>query len=238
MTIEFTYHVGEKWNTDGSPRPYPGSTIICFADPASPIYQAGEMLQSELRALPFAHKFGLLPPSSFHMTVFSLICEPRRAQTEWTSHLPLSATIEELDQCFIKALAPVTPPSGFRMVMTYLGRWGLSFRLSPADQDTHIALQTYRNQVSDASGVRYPDHDTYQYHMTLAYQLIMLDKAEQAAYADFCYQWGEKLRCEIGVFETGTPVLTFFEDMFAFVPEEQRHLLPSRRSNAASGMSA
>jgi hypothetical protein len=229
MTTAYTYHVGEKFNADGSPRPYPGSTIICFADPTSRIYQAGERLQAALLALPFAHKFGLLPPSSFHMTVFSLICDQRRTQAEWTAHLPLDAPLDAVDQYFIRALAPVVPPSSFRMVMTYLGGWGLSFRLSPADEATAVALQTYRNQASAASGVRYPDHDTYQFHLTLAYQLMALDEAEQAAYAEFRLHWGEALRGEIGVFETPAPVLTFFENMFAFVPASERLTLPSRR---------
>lgn len=222
MTSAYTYHVGEKFHADGSAREYPGVTIICFADSASPIYQAGERLQAELQTLPYAHKFGLLPPSSFHMTVFSLICDHRRTPDQWSARLPLDAPLAEVDRFFIQALAPVTPPSGFRMVMTYLGGWGLSFRLSPADEGTYEALRAYREQVSEATGVRYPDHNTYEFHMTLAYQLIALDAEEKADYAARRLAWGEKLRCEIGVFETGVPVLTFFEDMFAFTPERQR----------------
>lgn len=228
MTPAYTYHIGEKFHPDGTPRAFPGVTIICFADPAMPIYQAGERLQAELRALPFGHKFGALPPSSFHMTLFSLICDQRRTPAEWTPRLPLDAPLPQVDAFFIDALAAMTPPHGLRMVMTYLGGWGLSLRLSPADETTYTALKAFRQQVSALTGVRHPDHDTYEYHLTLAYQLIALDDAERAAYTAFRDAWGERLRAEIGVFAPPPPLLTFFEDMFAFVPAAQRHHLPSR----------
>jgi hypothetical protein len=228
MTHDYTYHVGEKFNPDGSARAYPGVTIICFAHPSSKIYQAGEQVQDALKALPFHHKFGLLPPSSFHMTVFSLICDQRRTTDEWSSKIAQDIPLIDADQFFIEAVSPIPPPSSFRMVMTYIGGWGMSFRLSPADEATYFALQTYRDQVSRASGVRYPDHLTYEYHLTLAYQLITLTDAEFDEYAAFRLYWGEKLRGEIGVFETPTPMLTFFEDMFAFVAVDHRHILPSR----------
>ncbi|MBK8022074.1 MAG: DUF1868 domain-containing protein [Chloroflexi bacterium] len=229
MSESYTMHVGEKFNADGSTRPFPGVTIICFADPASAIYRAGEALQAELRALSYAHKFALLPPPSFHMTVFSLICDYRRIPEEWSSRLPLDAPLAQADQFFIDTVAQVPPPSNFRMLLTFLGGWGLSMRLTPADQDSYKSLRTYRQQIAAATGVRYPDHDTYEFHLSLAYKLITLTDDERRHYADLRRAWGDDLRCQIGVFDTGKPILTFFEDMFAFVPAEQRFSLPSRR---------
>ncbi|MCX7668926.1 MAG: DUF1868 domain-containing protein, partial [Anaerolineae bacterium] len=116
MSAEYTFHVGEKFHPDGRPRSYPGSTVISFIDPASPIYHAGIQLQTELQALPFGHKFALLPPSSFHMTVFSLICDQQRVQELWTSQLPLDAPLAETDRFFIEAVTPIAPPAHPRMV--------------------------------------------------------------------------------------------------------------------------
>jgi hypothetical protein len=232
MSTDFTLHVGEKFHEDGSVRSYPGVTVISFADPPSAIYQAGVQLQTELAALPYGHKFALLPPSSFHMTVFSLICDQRRSKDEWSSRLPLDVPLAEADQFFLDAVLPIAPPPHFRMVMTFIGGWGMSFRLSPADEKTYFALRTYREQLSRATGVRYLDHATYEYHLTLAYGLRTLTEAEYEHYLDFRTRRGDPLRSEIGVFVTGTPLLTYFEDMFAFVPADQRFTLPSRRTPA------
>ncbi|MDX2160613.1 MAG: DUF1868 domain-containing protein [bacterium] len=225
----FTFHVGEKFYADGSPRQYPGVTVICFADPASAIYKAGESIQAQLLEQPFGHKFALLPPSSFHMTVFSLICTERRSPDQWSAGLPLDATVEAADQFFIDRMHDIPAPPNFRMCITYLGGRGLTIRLNPADEGTYETLWAYRDQVSQATGVRYPDHDRYLFHLTLAYNLIQLTDAEDHAF----YQWrvgvGEALRCATGIFETGQPVLTFFDDMFRFVPAAERLNLVSRQ---------
>jgi hypothetical protein len=229
MSAEYTFHVGEKFHPDGRPRSYPGSTVICPLDPASPIYRAGVELQAELAALPFGHKFALLPPASFHMTVFSLICDQQRVRELWSSRLPLDAPLEETDRFFIEAVTPVTPPPGLRMALTFIGGWGMSFRLCPADETTYFALKNYRELLSRATGVRYPDHDSYEFHITLAYSLQWLDEDEAAAYLDFRTRRGDHLRRQIDVVALEAPALTFFEDMFAFVPAAARFDLPSRR---------
>jgi len=231
MSSEYTFHVGEKFHPDGTARSYPGATVICFVDPASAAYRAGEALQAELAALPFGHKFGMLPPSSFHMTVFSLICDQRRTPEEWSSLRPLDTPLTEMDQFFIETVTPIAPPPRLRMVMTFIGGWGMSLRLSPADEQTYFALKNYREMLSRATGIRHPDHIWYEYHMTLAYSLKWMDEDEAAAYLDFRTRRGDELRSAIGVIELGAPVLTFFEDMFAFVPAEARFGLLSRRGS-------
>lgn len=225
---QYTHHVGEKFHEDGSVRQYPGSTVICFADPDSALYQAGITVQDALSAQPFGHKFALLPPSSFHMTVFSLILDARRVLPLWSVFLPVDTPLKQMDQFFIERVAAVDPPDNFRMCLTYIGGKGLSFRLSPADEGTYEALRDYRGRISEVTGVRYPDHDTYEFHLTLAYNLIVLTDDENRAFAEWKLKLGEALRCEVGVFDTGAPQLTFFDDMFAFLTIDQCHLLRSR----------
>lgn len=226
---QFTRHVGEKFYEDGSVKPFAGVTIICFADPNSAIYQAGEKVQQQLLAQPFGDKFALLPPSSFHMTVMQLLNDADRFVPLWTPHLPLDAPLNTIDEFFIERVGQVTPPQNLRMCMTYLRGRGLSFTLYPADEASYVAVWEYRNAIADATGVRFPLHDSYQFHLTLAYNLVVLDDAEEAAFTAWRDKLGDELRCEIGVFDTGMPTLTFFDDMFAFVPAEERHTLVSRR---------
>ncbi len=228
MTPHYTYHVGEKFHEDGSVRTYPGATVICFASPDDAIYQAGEGLQADLLVQPYGGKFALLPPSSFHMTVFSLILDAKRIPSEWSDQMRLDSSLALMDSFFIKMTATVPPPAQLRMCMTWIGGRGLSFRLSPADEATYLALREYRQRLSQATGVRHPDFDTYEYHLTLAYQLQVLTPDEEAAFRAWRDAQGERLRCEIGVFATPAPMLTFFDDMFRFVPTDERASLSTR----------
>lgn len=233
--MAYTSHVGEKFHEDGSVRAYPGVTVICFADSASAIYRAGERVQQALREEPYGHKFALLPPSSFHMTVFSLILDQNRTQAYWSSRLPLDTPLDEMDEFFRAAVASVPAPGKLRMCLTHLTSHGLLlFRLSPADDTTEMALHRYREALAEATGVRYPDHHTYRFHLTLAYQLMILDDAETEAFDQFRSEMGDQLRCEIGIFKPSAPMLTFFDDMFRFEPYERRNTLHSRGGTSPS----
>jgi len=224
--------VGSKFYEDGRVRQFPGNTIICFADPQSPAYQEAEWVQHQLELQPYGDKFALLPPSSFHMTVFELICDQVREPNKWSSALALDAPLEETDQYFIETVATVTPPHNFRMRFDqlHIGTSGLSLGLLPADEETATVLRQYRDDVANATGVRSPDHDTYGFHLSLGYGIIALNELETHQLRQFAKHVNQRLNRTFGIFDTGQPILTFFDDMFSFVPANERQTLASRSS--------
>ena len=74
--------------------------------------------------------------------------------------------------------------------------------------------------MSDLMGIRFPNHDAYQYHISICYgvkppaqqQETALDRFEQEANAFIAAQGIE--------FEVVEPDMTYFKNMFAF--EKQR----------------
>lgn len=230
-SIRYTPAVGRKFHTDGSVRRFPGNTVICFGTPDCAAYQHGKWIQAQLGALPFAHKFTMLPPSSFHMTVFQLLCDEEREPQFWSSQLPLDMPLAETDAFFLKKVPAVEAPANFRMTFMDLGigHTAMGMRLKPADDETHHAVWDYRERLATATGVRFPDHDEYVFHISLCYIAQEMTDAEAAQLADVQEQVNAKLTQEFGVFESGQPTLTFFDDMFAFVPAEERHTLASRQ---------
>lgn len=229
--IRYTRSVNYKFYPDGSVHPFAGNTVICFTDPASHAYRQGEWVQDEFRKLPIAGKFTLLPPSSFHMTVCELINDVYRHPNKWTPNLPLDTPLEAVDQYFIERIPGLPTPSNFRMRCTGLeGGGGLTIRLTPADDETAESIWTYRRAIAEATGLRPPEFDSYRFHMTLGYQIIELEPDEQAIEADFLATMSAHLPASFGIFDTGAPVLTFFDDMFAFVPVAERLNLRSRQA--------
>lgn len=229
---KFRSPIGWKFNADGSIRLFPGNTIICFVQPDSVVYQKALWVQEQLQGQPFAHKFALLPPSSFHMTVMQLLCDQTRSAEYWSAKLALDAALEDTDEFFVRTMPAVPAPPGFRMQYWRLKTWGdsVGMLLLPADDGERAALAAYRDAVAAATGVRFPDHDSYRFHITLAYQLFALDEAEQDGIETLAARVDETLAESFGIFETGEPELTFFDDMLRFVPASERHTLASRRS--------
>lgn len=178
--IHYTPTVGRKFYEDGTVRHFPGNTIICFADPQSMAYREALWVQDQLANQPYFHKFALLPPESLHMTVFQLVTDQTRKPDRWSSYLPLDMPLEETDAFFIGATDRVLTPKNFQMMYSHLnlGPNGLSLYIKPKDDENTTRIKTYRDQIASVTGVLFPDHETYHFHISLAYKIIKLDEAE------------------------------------------------------------
>ena len=229
-SIAYTREVGRKFHPDGTPRLFAGNTIICFVAPERSISQATVAFQNALRQATFGGKFALLPQSSFHMTVMELLCDQVRAAERWSAQLALDASLPASDTFFLERVPAIPAPDGLSMRVTGLfHRDNLMLTLQPATTDTAAALRDYRAAVASATGVRFPDHDSYGFHLSLAYRLVHLDSAEEAALAELCRRWLPRLQAEGASIALPRPLLTCFDDMTSFVPMAERHTLVSRQ---------
>jgi hypothetical protein len=226
-----TREVGRKFHADGTPRAFPGNTIICFVAPESAVGRAASVFQAALQAEPYGAKFFLLPPSSFHMTVMELLCDQVRVAERWSSRLSLDSTLPASDAFFAEHVPAVPAPAGLVMrVHDLYYANNIMLTLEPAHAPTATALQAYRAAIAEVSGVRFPDHDSYGFHISLAYQLYELSAAEQAAFAELCAAWAPQLQAAGTEIALPPPELTAFDDMTRFVPMAERHALPGRRT--------
>jgi hypothetical protein len=180
------------------------------------------------------HKFGFLPPDSFHMTVSELVCDQVRIPQKWSRYLSLEASLEQCDRFFISKACPdkgrvaaVPPPTGFRMRYKFICEQA-TIQLEAANAETEESLREYRHHISEATGVRHPHHDRYKFHISLAYQLIKLTPEEEAERQATFAKINARLEKTCGIFETSSPQLVFFDNMFKFVPESKRHTLTTR----------
>lgn len=229
--INYAPDVGRKFYEDGRVRQFAGNTVICFADPDGQAYNDAEWVQQEILKEPYGQNFAMLPPSSFHMTVFELLCEDVRIPEKWSSQLALDMSLIETDEFFIEAFQHVPTPENFQMRFgeLSLGKTGLSLRLEPIDDAMNTLIRGYRDQLSEATGLRQPSHEIYVFHLSLAYRIILPTDEEEAQLQALAERVNARLRETFGVFDTGKPTLTFFDDMFAFVPEDERLTLKSRQ---------
>jgi hypothetical protein len=225
----YTREVGRKFHPDGTPQRFPGNTIICFVAPDSQLGAAAQAFQQALHAAPFGSKFALLPPSSFHITVMELLCDEARTPERWSALLPLDAPLAAADAFFLERVPRIAAPRDSTVRVTGIAHPdNLWLTLEPADEATAVALRAYRNAVAEATGVRFPDHDRYRFHLSLAYRLIELDADEEAALAALARSWVPQLQAAGASIALPPPVLTGFDDMFRFVPLTQPAALTSR----------
>ncbi|NOU96917.1 DUF1868 domain-containing protein [Paenibacillus sp. LMG 31456] len=215
-TTAYTKNVGVKFNEDGSVRAFPGNTVICKIDSVDPVYSELMKAHDLLRRMPAAEKYVFMPPSSYHMTVIEGVCDQVRSYTRWTERLPLDASLEQVDYFFIEQYETIRKPEAFSMMCNTIRPTGI--RLVPRTEEDWMKLSKFRDEVSVKWGLRFPGHDQYEFHITLAYNLVELTEAEKVARDAYMDEISAQVKSSFGVFETSAPELVFFEDMFLFSP--------------------
>lgn len=204
-----------KFAPDGTARHFPGNTIISFVPPGSPEAQLLEQASGHLGEA-LAADFVTLPPSSWHMTVFELLCDQVRDAAHWSRFLDLDAPLDTVDEFFAGRVPTVATPDqiNMRFERIFVGEHALGVQIEPEDSATADVLREYRQGLSEATGVRFPNHDSYRFHVTLAYALQRSDGQGQH---DFDSVAERAERDLAGArFAMPQPVLTYFSDMTDF----------------------
>ncbi|MCG8347108.1 MAG: DUF1868 domain-containing protein [Chloroflexales bacterium] len=216
-TPQYTNVVGKKFHEDRSVRTFPGNTVISKITPEMPIYPGLVEAQRQLKAVDTAGKYAFLPPSSFHMTVMEGLCDQARTPERWSTKLALDLPLTHVNQFMVACFAKISLPHAFTMRIVRLGfSQVLVVVLEAANEETADALQQFREHFSTETGIRFPDHETYTYHISLAYNVMVLTSEEEHMFEDARRTIQQALITTYPRVELGRPRLTFFENMFRF----------------------
>ena len=209
--------IGHKFMPDGQLLPFPGHTIICHISPESELFRALRELYEALKSQEFASLYILLPPSSWHMTIFEGVSDQIRKSCSWPASLALD---EPLSSCttFVRERLAVfnlecEPPfhmvvEGYEPLME-----GIALKVIPASAEEEKRLRRLRNRLSKQCQMQHPGHDTYSFHISLAYLLRHPDHAQHHKLSEFLQAYRSKLPLR---FELGAPEFCTFDNMFAF----------------------
>jgi hypothetical protein len=209
--------VPDKLDADGHVQPFPGNTIICHLSASSDLYVSMLELYKKMEESPLSHLFALLPPSSWHMTVFEGICDKVRQPAYWPSDLPLDTPLVDCNAVFANRLATFNlkcdPP--YRMKITGFDplEIGIAIHVEPGTADESTRLLGLRDRLSDCLKIRHPVHDTYGFHLSMAY-LLRFPSDDQKM--DLSALLMDHFKGMPKAFDLNAPEFCTFEDMFAF----------------------
>lgn len=206
-----------KFKPNGDFNAFAGNTVVANLYDNEQVMTAVFALQELYKTLPFIDKFTLTPPRSIHMTVMELLCDQNRQLDFWSKFLPLDLPIEKVSAFFGEKLShfPLKNES-LTMKVTGIGRQNIL--LEPADEASRQRLEDIRHYISITTGVIFPNHNNYQFHITIGYIREELTADEQVYFDDFRDRAVQVLLehlTEVGIHRID---YTTFEDMTAFVP--------------------
>ena len=212
-----------KFTSDGTRRPFAGNTIICHLPQQSKVRDEAAVLGDALRSSTFAHRLGILPSESYHMTVFSGPNDQDRTVYGWPADIPIDVSMSECNRIIGERIA------NFRMhealpIRVRVDREGTlgpqrvsSLRISPADDNENAKLRTLRDRMAEeVFRFQAEDHATFGFHISLAYQMSRLTPEEERQHQAILERHVPAIIAAAPVVELGVPEFCTFEDMFRF----------------------
>ena len=216
----FPKGVGSKFFPDGQVRAYPGNTVLCHVAGIPPLIERLDKLYGRLLDAEVAQIYTLLPPSSWHMTVFDGVCDGNRNGERWPGDLDREAPLLEINQTFEARLKAgrFGPGLSFAMRVRRLRPLMnvIAIELEPADEGEERAVRALRERLAATLSFDRSAPDTYTFHITLAYFLRFPDASEKARLESLMTDEIQDMAKSLDPFRVGPPEFCHFNDMFAF----------------------
>jgi len=212
----FGYSVGSKFNVDGSIRRFPGNTIISKITPDMPVFTHIQDINNMLRESDDGC-VAFLPAESWHMTVMEGLCDQERNPAFWTTKLRLDVNFAETDKFLADAFANIEPLKQTKMVLVCIRELGGTIiNLRPESGSDAENLRRYRDEFTEVSGIRFPRHDKYTFHISLGYGLHMPNDIQRKKLNIFEQRANDYIKKQDIHFILKPPVFTYFDDMLYF----------------------
>ena len=212
--------IGIRFYEDGSARRFSGNTVVADVTPEVPAYPVMRKLEQMVLDAGFRENYILLPADSYHMTVSQGINDQNRGPDRWPAALPPDATMEQADAFFAAAVnrAGLPGPVLMRFDELYAGPTCVIAHLQPADETQEKILRDFRDRAAAELGLRIPGHETYRFHISLAYTRIVPEGADAERLAALKKEINALLAAQ-PPFETTAPYIAYFNDMLAYSHE-------------------
>ena len=215
-----------KFNPDGTPRPFAGNTVICHLPVQCAMRDAMTELHDALAQSSYRHKLGLTSTDSYHMTIFPGANDQDRTAYGWPSYVPADAPIDVCSRMVGERIAKTRfscqLPLRVRVDKEYTIDFSTacSLRMIAADIDEDKKLRSLRDELAEVFGFRVEDHLTYQFHITMSYQMAPFTPQERSEYHQLLTTHIKRIADAAPVLELGIPEYCTFPDMFRFEPQK------------------
>jgi len=204
-----------KFDHNGKPLPFPGCSIISKIPLNSDLFYEIKLLQLKFKDLSPEKAYTYLPETSFHMTLFDC-CNVNTVNTPyWPKNIVDDNNYTKIAYILSKRIKKYIFPDKFDLKLKKLFG-GYSIILEGNTKKDEKIIRDCRNKLSDLLGIRFENHDTYTFHITLAYILRNLKGDEIKKLIKTNSRLREIFIKNFPIIQIEKPVLCTFENMYEF----------------------
>lgn len=218
--MQYGATIGKKFYEDGRVRHYPGNTVVAAILPESDGYPVLAQLRQWVIDEGLSEQLILMPEDSYHMTLLRGVNDQVRHAPYWPEALPQDTPMPQVDDYITAAIAKAALPGKVRMKFDSVGvsKTCMVVRLKPADGEQERILRQFRDRGAENIGVFFPGHETYTFHITLAYVRIV-PEGTTAEKLEQLKRRMDNFLTDQPEFYTGQPYMAYYDDMLRFHPE-------------------
>ena len=204
-----------KFDHNGKPLPFPGCSIISKIPLKSDLFYEIKLLQLKYKNLSPEKAYTYLPETSFHMTLFDC-CNVNTFNTQyWPKYIVADNNFKKIAYVLSKRIKNLKFPDKFDLKLKKLFG-GYSMILEGNTKKDEKIIRDYRNKLSDLLGIRFENHETYSFHITLAYILRKLKDDEIKKVIKINFRLLEGFVKKFPIIQIEKPELCTFENMYEF----------------------
>lgn len=128
--------------------------------------------------------------------------------------------MKKVDEYFEQEVPKIESPERIHMKYQsiYMGDY-FTICLEPATSQVSENIAHYRKRISAVTGI--PFNADYQFHISIAYQVIHLNKEEKKERDRNLVEIRERLNRNLDTFILPPPGLVFFDTMYAFYKDKE-----------------
>lgn len=209
-----------KFDENGNALPFFGNTVIAHISHTLLYPRLCDFYTRLAQSALTNNLYSLLPPQSYHITLFDGACKKSEEGWYWPADLPISASLQTCTEFMARKIKEntITSPELTFSVNAYKPLVNTFAIIVQPTGDTVEQVQVLRDNLSSAMGIRRRNHQEYVYHITLGYLLRTPSGAEQQLLATLLEQFVSELSEEEKMISLGKAELCQYENITAFSP--------------------
>jgi hypothetical protein len=211
--------VAPKFNPDGTEAHWPGNSIICHVDKRSETFMALLDIHRDLMRSGMLHRIAVLPPASYHMTIFNGISYPARYRA-FPTDIPRDADEAFCNAWFLAKLKGFDLgcelPFRLRALPAEEQNNLYNILFEPVDEAEARKIRGLRERLAQALNYRLADHDSFRFHITLNYFYSAMRGEEERRFSKLHRALTAELIRRAPVLELHNPEYVVFDGMYEF----------------------
>ncbi|HBY9714987.1 TPA: DUF1868 domain-containing protein [Klebsiella aerogenes] len=211
---------GGKFSRNGIALPFPGNTVLCHIN-ETPLYRCLKQLYILMKESPLNEDlYTLLPTESYHITLFDAVCQKKDGAWYWPASFQKYGTLDECTEYLREKLissGTISPEKSFIITGIKDSRNTIALKAEPEECCAGNLIR-FRDRLAEVMEIRRDDHDSYAFHITLAYFLRYPDENEMRHISQLLFSFTGNLSEQEKCLKLDDAEFCRFCDMAEFKP--------------------